>query len=362
VELTHRFDNRQMLVIGKLDSGEEVDLTRIASREVHGEAIVATPEGNVRAAQDGTAEIVFTYESHLVRVPATVRGIGEAREVSFVQDVQPALSKMGCNQGTCHGAKDGKNGFKLSLRGYDPLYDHRALTDDIGARRFNRAAPDQSLFLLKGTGATPHVGGVRMNVGEPYYELLREWIAQGVKLDLEKPRVARIEIYPTDTIIPRAGMKQQIVVTAHFTDGATRDVTREAFIESGNIEVLEAAPTGVVTTLRRGEASVLVRYEGAYAATTLIVMGDRSGFQWSDPPTHNYIDELVYKKLERVKMNSFAACTSTSPACRRRARKSASFSPTSAIPARSAMRWSIGSSAASRMWSTGPTNGPTCSR
>jgi hypothetical protein len=309
VELKHRFDNRQLLVTGKLDSGETVDLTRIAKQSLHGDAVLTTAEGNVRAAKDGHAEITFTFENLSVKVPVVVTGISAPREVSFVQDVQPALSKMGCNQGTCHGAKDGKNGFKLSLRGYDPLYDYRALTDDIAARRFNRAAPDQSLMLLKGTGSTPHVGGVRMNVGEPYYDLLREWIAQGLKLDLQKPRVARIEIFPTDTIIARAGMKQQIVVTAHYTDGSTRDVTREAFVESGNIEVLEAAPSGVVTTLRRGEASVLVRFEGAYAATTLIVMGDRSGFQWQETPTHNYIDELVYKKLQRVKILPSELCS-----------------------------------------------------
>jgi len=262
VELKHRFDNRQLLVLGKLDSGEEVDMTRIVKQTLQGDAAIATPEGNVRANKDGAAEITFTHENLSVKVAVTVGGTAAHREVSFVQDVQPVLSKAGCNAGTCHGSKEGKNGFKLSLRGYDPQYDYRAITDDIAARRFNRANPDQSLFLLKATGAAPHVGGVRMNVGDPYYSLLREWIVQGVKLDLTKPRVAKIEVFPTDTIIARPGMKQQIVVNATFADGTTRDVTREAFIESGNIEVLEAAPTGVVTTLRRGEASVLVRYEG----------------------------------------------------------------------------------------------------
>ena len=72
--------------------------------------------------------------------------------VSFVRDVMPVLSKLGCNAGTCHGAAKGKNGFKLSLRGYDPIFDHRALTDDLEGRRFNRAAPDKSLMLLKPAG------------------------------------------------------------------------------------------------------------------------------------------------------------------------------------------------------------------
>jgi hypothetical protein len=309
VELKNRFDNRQLLVLGKLDSGETVDMTRIAKQSLQGDAAIVTPEGNVRANKDGAAELTFTHENLNVKVPVAVSGTTTPRAVSFVQDVQPILAKSGCNQGTCHGSKEGKNGFKLSLRGYDPQYDYRAITDDIASRRVNRANPDQSLFLLKATGATPHVGGVRMQVTDPYYALLREWVVQGVKLDLAKPRVTKIEVFPTDTIIARPGMKQQIVVTATYADGTTRDVTREAFIESGNIEVLEAAPTGVVTTLRRGEASVLVRYEGSYAATTLIVMGDRSGFAWKPVQGNNYIDDLVYKKLQRVKVLPSDVCS-----------------------------------------------------
>jgi Protein of unknown function (DUF1553)/Protein of unknown function (DUF1549) len=309
IELKHRFDYSQLTLTGKLASGESVDLTRLAQKKLSGSAATLSPEGLVQAQSDGSGEIVCTFEAHTVKVPVSVANFATPREVSFVQDVQPVLAKMGCNQGTCHGAKDGKAGFKLSLRGYDPLYDHRALTDDIAARRFNRAAPDQSLFLLKGTGSIPHVGGARMQVDDPYYRLLREWIAQGVKLDLEKPRVAKIEIWPLDPILPRANMNQQFTVTATYANGETRDVTRDAFIESGNIEILEAKPSGVISTLRRGESPVLVRYEGAYAATTVIVMGDRSGFTWQETPSNNYIDEFVHKKLQRVKIQPSDLCT-----------------------------------------------------
>ena len=92
-------------------------------------------------------------------VDVTVAGTKEVYKPSFIRDVQPIFSKVGCNSGTCHGSKNGKNGFKLSLRGYDALYDYRAFTDEIAARRFNRVAPDQSLMLLKSSGAIPHVGG-----------------------------------------------------------------------------------------------------------------------------------------------------------------------------------------------------------
>jgi hypothetical protein len=189
----------------------------------------------------------------------------------------------------------------LSLRGYDAQFDHRALTDDLAARRFNRAAPDQSLMLLKPSGAAPHVGGVLMKPGQPTYELLKLWIAQGSKFDVDSPRVAKLEVLPQNPVIPLPKMKQQMVVLATYTDGTVRDVTAEAFVESGNIEITEASKSGVITALRRGESPVLVRFEGAYAATTISVMGDRTGFSWQDQPEHSYIDTLVYAKLKTMK-------------------------------------------------------------
>ena len=308
IELTHRFDNRQLLITGHLETGEIIDLTRLATLAQPPTTVTLTDRRLVRPISDGEEQLVFQFEEHSVNIPVKVTGANQARSVSFVQDVQPAFSKMSCNAGTCHGSKDGKNGFKLSLRGYDPLYDHRAFTDDIGARRINRAAPDQSLMLLKATGSIPHVGGVRTRVGEPYYELVRAWVAAGSKLDLDAPRVTSIEILPQNPIVPRAGMKQQMTVMASYADGSIRDVTNSAFIESGNIEVIEADEQGLLTMLRRGEGPVLVRYEGSYAATTITVMGDRSGFVWNEPPTQNYIDELVYDKLQRVKILPSELC------------------------------------------------------
>jgi len=309
VELSHKFDYRQLLISGKLESGETVDLTRMAQASSPGSAVSVSNDGLLRAKADGSEEITFSYGGHSAKAAAKVSGMTQPHAVSFVRDVQPALSRMGCNAGTCHGAKDGKAGFKLSLRGYDALYDHRAFTDDIGGRRFNRAAPDQSLMLLKATGSIPHVGGVRTNVGEPYYELVRDWINQGVKLDLKAPRVTKIDVLPFNPVVPLPGMKQQITVIATYADGLVRDVTREAFIESGNIEIIEANTSGVLTTLRRGEAPVLVRYEGAYAATTIVCMGDRTGFAWQPQLVQNYIDPLVDKKLQAVKILPSGLCS-----------------------------------------------------
>src|SRR5206468_516723 len=129
---------------------------------------------------------------------------------------------------------------------------------------------------------------------------IRRWIAQGVKLDLDAVRVKSVELFPKNPIVGRIGQKQQFAVIATYTDGRVRDVTAEAFIDSSNTEVatVEKA-TGLVTTVRRGEATMLARYEGAYAASTVVIMGDRSGFEWVQRPTYNYIDELVDAKLKK---------------------------------------------------------------
>ena len=82
-------------------------------------------------------------------MPVTVLGLNTPVHVDFAHDVAPVLSRLGCNAGTCHGSAQGKNGFKLSLRGYDPIFDVRALTDDQAARHVNLASPDDSMMLLE---------------------------------------------------------------------------------------------------------------------------------------------------------------------------------------------------------------------
>jgi hypothetical protein len=221
----------------------------------------------------------------------------------------PIMSKAGCNAGTCHGAAKGKNGFKLSLRGYDPEFDHQALTDELEGRRFNRAAPERSLMLLKPAGEAPHVGGMLFKPGDPYYEIIKAWIAAGVTLDRKTPRVASIEVQPRGAVVPLPGMKQQFAVIATYPDGSKRDVSAEAFVESSNTEVATVDKQGLVAAVRRGEATMLARYEGAYAASTLIIMGDRGGFAWKDPPANNYIDELVYEKLKSIKVLPSNLCS-----------------------------------------------------
>src|SRR5262245_34279766 len=308
VTLKNPFDYAQVILTGQLSTGDKIDVTRMVKVEAP-DIVKVSPTGLARPVADGAGQLRCSLGGQSVSVPVKITGQKEKYPVSFVRDVMPAMSKLGCNAGTCHGAQKGKNGFKLSLRGYDPAFDHLALTDDLEGRRFNRAAPEMSLMLLKPSGAVPHVGGVLMKPGEPAYELLRLWIAEGVKLDLDSARVRSIDVLPKNPVVPLPGMKQQMVVLATYSDGTTRDVSTEAFVESSNTEVATVDREGLVTAVRRGEAAMMARYEGSYAATTLVVMGDRTGYAWAPVPEHNYIDTLVYEKMRQVKVLPSGLCT-----------------------------------------------------
>ncbi len=302
IALNHPFDYAQLLISAQIESGDTIDVTRMVKTALSSDIVRVTRRGLVFARRDGHAELTVTLQKTTLKIPIDVAGTGAAYVPDFVRDVSPVIAKLGCNQGTCHGAAKGKNGFKLSLRGYDPIMDVRAFTDDHASRRANVASPDDSLMLLKATSAVPHMGGQLMRPGDDHYQVVRDWIAAGAELDRDSPRVASIEVLPQNPVVQQIGARQQFRVVAKYTDGSTRDVTREAFITSGDAEIAKADESGLLASLRRGEAPVLARYEGAYAATTITVMGDRSGFQWQQPERINRIDELVAAKWKRLKI------------------------------------------------------------
>jgi WD40 repeat protein/mono/diheme cytochrome c family protein len=309
IRFISRFSYIQLLVTGKLASGEAIDVTRMVERNLSADLVDVSRSGLVRPKADGKGSLVLGLAGKSVSVPMTVLGIHTPVRVDFVHDVAPVMSRLGCNQGTCHGSAQGKNGFKLSLRGYDPVFDVRALTDDHAARHINLASPDDSMMLTKPTGAVPHVGGALIQPGEPYFEIMRTWISDGAKLELTTPRVTKIEVSPIDPVVQRIGDKQQLRVLATYADNEVRDVTREAFLESANSEVALASRGGLLSAVRRGEAPVLVRFEGNYASTTLTVMGDRNGFAWTYPPIYSRIDELVGAKWKRMKILPSGLCS-----------------------------------------------------
>lgn len=302
-------DARRFLVTGVAPDGTTFDATAKAEIVPHGNGLAVGPDGYITGAKDGEYRVSIRAAGASVDAQVKVSNSAKPEPIGFVRDVQPILTKLGCNQGTCHGSAKGKNGFKLSLRGYDLAWDYQQLIDDLAGRRFNRVAPEQSLMLLKPTMGVPHQGGQVLEPDSDYYRVLRGWIAEGVRSDVGKvERVSRLEVYPTSIDFGDAYETQQLLVIAHYPDGKTRDVTREAGFESSVPTVATVDKLGLIQSERRGEASVLVRYEGVFAVANLTVMGRRDGFSWDNPPTNNTIDELVHKKLQRMKILASPTC------------------------------------------------------
>ena len=301
-------DERRVIVWGVTKDGEKFDLSSEAKFSEDSPAIEISADGYVHATAAGEGTVRVSAGGAEGTLPVKVTD-AVVKPVRFVRDVIPMMSRVGCNAGTCHGSAKGKNGFKLSLRGYDPDYDYQALINDISGRRFNRVAVDESLMLLKPTAEVPHEGRQVFKVGSREYKLLRDWIKEGAKSeDVAVGRANALEILPAEINLALPGMSQRLVVLAKYRDGTMRDVTRDAVLSSNNGDVAQVKD-GVVTSVRRGEAAILIRYEGNYSAREVVVMGDRSGYQWADLPEYNYIDHHVYAKLKKVKTLPSEVCS-----------------------------------------------------
>ncbi len=294
---------RKVLVMGKTDQSGEIDLSRIAKFAPAADCVRFDEQGYLYPVKDCETQVAVAAGGFTAQLPVTVRGLTKPREVSFVRDVEPILNKVGCSAGTCHGAAKGKNGFKLSLRGYDPEFDYDRLIHDVSGRRFNRADPARSLILLKPTAQVPHGGALRFDTDSQYYKTILDWLSEGVPFgDAKAAEVARLEVSPSDILMPKPGLAQQIVVVAHYSDGVTRDVTREASYTSNTPSVAEVTQDGVLASQRKGEAALLVRYEGNFVTVSTTILSGTPGFKWVQSPQYNYIDEAVDRKLQKLRI------------------------------------------------------------
>ena len=245
----------------------------------------------------------------LVVLPALATAARAAEPVSFRNEVMAVLSRGGCNAGACHGNQNGKNGFKLSLRGQDPDFDLAVLTRDALARRTDRFHPEESLILLKATGVVPHEGAKRFAVGSREYDILRRWIAAGCLPDGPgSPVLQRLDVTPREQVLPEPADEVALHVTGTFKDGTSRDVTDLCVFDPSNL-VVRVGRDGVVRHQTLGETTILVRYLDRQAVVQLAFIPDRPGFAWTDPPETNYIDHYVDAKLRTLRMLPSGLCT-----------------------------------------------------
>jgi hypothetical protein len=257
-------DAPQVVVTGDRESGKPIDLTGDATYSVADAKIARVDEtGRVFPLANGRTDVTVEYAGHSAKVPVTVSGMEVAQPISFPNEIEPVLTKLGCNSGGCHGKIQGQNGFRLSLLGFDAELDYMTLLKEGRGRRVFPADPDQSLLLLKGAGVVPHGGGKKMEVNGEEYKLLRRWVASGLPYGTDKdPKVTKVTVFPEARVVDRQG-KQQLAVHAHYSDGSVIDVTRRAQYESNETDVATVSETGLVRTLSMtGQSAVMVRFSG----------------------------------------------------------------------------------------------------
>jgi hypothetical protein len=231
--------------------------------------------------------------------------------ITFRNHIQPVLARFGCSSGACHGAAAGQNGFKLSLRGYDDEGDYLALTRQALGRRIIPADPGRSLLLLKPTGAIPHKGGKRFDVGSLEYRVLADWIASGAPGPrTDDPRIERIEFQPEHVVLQPASTRQ-FTVRARFSDGHTEDVTRWAKYTSANASVAQVDDNGNVQVVGTGEGPITAWYLSRIAIASVTVPGTNSvsSAVFAKAQRRNFIDDLALEKLRELNLPPSPRCT-----------------------------------------------------
>ena len=295
----------QLILNGLFADGSQRDLTREAMWFLAPSSLARIEgDGYLEPIANGAGGVVARIGSFRVEARVKIQNIGRVPALSFERDLLPALSKAGCNQGACHGTPTGKNGFKLSLRGFNAPPDFDSITRESSSRRINRLDAAASLLLLKGTGAVPHQGGQRFSTSSLPYKLACEWIAQGAKPDPpNSPTLLRIEVFPTSRVIDAPARDQQLLVRASYSHGASRDVTRLARFTSSDESLAAVDSFGLVRKKsRRGEATILIHLGSEIATAQLVFREPVPTFVWNNPPQANFIDRHLFDKLQVLRI------------------------------------------------------------
>ncbi len=309
VQLVSSQARQRYLVVATRADGVTEDVTARAQVAPADAKIVRVDKQILYPVADGQTTLAVQLEGRSVTVPVVVKSAAASRPVSFRLDVMPVFMRAGCNTGTCHGSARGKDGFHLSLFGYDPAGDYYALTRELGFRRINLAVPEESLLLQKATGAVPHTGGKRFGPDSANYATLRAWLEAGAPDDPgEVPQVETLELYPPKAVLEGTGTTQQMIARAKYSDGTVRDVTDLAVFFSNNDNSAAVDEHGLVKAGNRGEAFIMARFETKTTGRPMIVLP--AGVPPPPPaPPANYIDALVQAKLEKLRMVPSPLCS-----------------------------------------------------
>ncbi|HEY2573491.1 MAG TPA: DUF1549 domain-containing protein, partial [Verrucomicrobiaceae bacterium] len=310
ISLETRRDWGRVIVFARFQDDTTRDVTPFATITVADPNLARLEGDKLTPLADGATDLVVSYNGQTVKAPVTVKDAAQDRPVSFKLDVMPVFMRSGCNVGGCHGSARGKDGFRISLFGFDPDGDYIRITRENPGRRVNLALPEESTLIEKSLGTVPHSGNKCFEEGSFYHQTLLEWITDGAPKDSDKiPAVTGIEIYPKQCVMEGRGEKQQVTVRATYSDGTDRDVTHLAIFMSNNDPTAAVSKAGMVTSGDRGEAFVLARFSTYSVVSQFIVIPEGLKYQRPKLAESNYIDGLVNEKLHKLRIFPSGVCS-----------------------------------------------------
>ena len=304
---------QQLLVVGTYADGLERDLTEGSRFSIADPALAEIDDqGRVRARSDGRTLLTVQSSGQLLQAAVQVLDSAVSRPLRFDRDIARILTKRGCNSTECHGRVTGEGGFKLSKNATAPRQDYRwiveggtfhVLTAETGekAPRVRLEDPAQSLLLLKASLAVPHGGGKQLEEDSPDHRRIRDWIGGGAVYGPENgarsTSLERVAVTPGQVVLQKGG-ERQLLVTAHWADGAREDITRQVRYLSNNPEVVSVGPDGRLTGRRVGETAVQVLAGGQSGSATVGVIAEPVAV-YPEVSRHNFIDEHVFAKARK---------------------------------------------------------------
>ncbi len=303
--------DRQSIVAQMVYSnGITVDVTDLVKSQIGSGDIVKQAGATFHPVADGETIVKFSIDNFAIELPVKVANATSNPPLSFTNDVMPVFSKSGCNAGSCHGAARGKDGFRLSLYGFDPKGDYHRLTREMLGRRVDLAVPEDCLLINKAVGAVPHSGGELFKPGTEYYNTLLNWLEAGATFDEGKvQKVVGIELYPKNAVLNGPDSKQRLTVRAKYEDGSDRDVTSLAYFSTNNDNSAIVSQDGLVTAKNRGEAFVMCRFDTHTVGADVIVLPKDVEFTWKEIPENNYIDQRIHEKLRNLRIQPSELCS-----------------------------------------------------
>ena len=311
VNLSFARDRQSIVAQATFADGLTRDVTSEAAITLANPALVRRDGATFYPLADGETTMAVAFGGQNVSLPVKVAQAKVELPTSFRLDVMPVFMKAGCNTGNCHGAARGKDGFRISLFGFDPEGDHFRITREMSGRRINLAVPAESTLIEKSDGAVPHTGGKRFEIGSELYQTVTRWIEAGVPNDdlTKLPKIVAVELYPKNAVLDGKTAAQQMTVRAKYSDGSDRDVTKLAVFLTNNETSATISDQGLVTAGDRGEAFVMARFETYTVGSQMIVLPKALKFDDPGEPSVSYVDQKVAAKLKKLRIAPSGLCS-----------------------------------------------------